>query len=203
MRWGTHQHRDLTRRHPCRQCIRHLNPTLLDTSSIRAACQRGASQGISKGGRAHQKGVVTGIRHAFSFVPHQRVIQPVIPLYFSMKAPLMDQLSLTGLLCRLDAPSVVPPSRIALCETYREAVKLCWSLRRVTTMTQARLAEEAGLYPSHVSDYLHDGKSQRDLPGWAVRGFEWVCGNTAVTQWHNAQAKLTCIEEMQLLRNAA
>ena len=146
--------------------------------------------------------MIVGVRHVLSFARRQLVTQQVIPLYFSMKA-LMEQLSLTGLLCRLDAPSIVPPSTIAQCNTYREAVKLCWSLRRVPTMTQARLAEEAGLYPSHVSGYINDGKCQRDLPGWAVRGFEWVCGNTAITQWHNAQAKLTCVEEMQLLRRAA
>jgi len=70
-------------------------------------------------------------------------------------------------------------------------------------MTKAKLAEEAGLYAPHVTCYIVDGKRQRDLPGWAVRSFEWVCGNTAITQWFNAQAKLTVVEEMQLLRAEA
>lgn len=106
------------------------------------------------------------------------------------------------LLCRLDAPSVVPPSLVAQCKTYRDAVKLCWNLRRVRNMTRARLAEEAGLYAPHVSCYLNDNERSRDLPGGCVRAFEWVCGNTAVSQWHALNAKLTCLEEMQALRAA-
>lgn len=107
------------------------------------------------------------------------------------------------LLCRLDAPSVVPPSLIAACGSYRDAVRLCWDLRRVRNMTRRRLAEEAGLYPPHVSCYLNDNSRSRDLPGSAVRGVEWACGNTAISQWHSHNAKLTCLEEMQLLREAA
>lgn len=114
----------------------------------------------------------------------------------------MEQIALP-LLGRLDAPSVVPPSLILQCKTYREAVRLCWQLRRVRNMTQRRLAEEAGLYAPHVTCYLHDSERQRDLPGSAVRAFEWVCGNTAISQWHNVGAKLTVVEEMQLLRSAA
>lgn len=114
----------------------------------------------------------------------------------------MEQTQLP-LLGRLHAPSVVPPSLITQCKTYRDAVKLCWQLRRVRNMTLASLAEQAELYAPHVSGYLKDGKRQRDLPGWAVRGFEWSCGNTAISQWHNVGAKLTVIEEMQLLRAAA
>ena len=173
----------------------------LDMSSSFAVFRRGASHLSGKAGRAYQKGVIFGIRHALSFVPLQLVTQQVIPFYFSMKA-LMEQLPLR-LLCRLDAPSVVPPKSIATCTSYRQAVKLCWELRKVRYMTQAQLASEAGLYAPHVSGYLKDGKVKRDLPGNAVRAFEWVCGNTAITQWHNAQAKLTCLEELQILRSAA
>lgn len=114
----------------------------------------------------------------------------------------MKQMQLP-LLCRLDAPAVVPPSAVAQCSSYRDAVKLCWHLRIRRNLTQAVLAEEAGLYTSHVSWYLRDGKRQRDLPGYAVRGFETACGNTAITQWHNLGAKLTVVEEMSLLKAAA
>lgn len=114
----------------------------------------------------------------------------------------MEQLELR-LLCRLDAPSVVPPAVVAQGQSFRDAVKLCWSLRRVRNMTQARLAEEVGLYAPHVTRYLHDGKTQRDLPAWAIRGFECVCGNTAITQWLNQGAKLTILEEIQAERIAA
>lgn len=114
----------------------------------------------------------------------------------------MEQLSLR-LLCRVDAPSVVPPVLVAACKTYRDAVKLCWNLRRVRNMTQARLAEEAGLYAPHVTCYLHDGKRERDLPAWAIRGVETACGNTAITQWLNQGAQLTVLEEIQAERMAA
>lgn len=114
----------------------------------------------------------------------------------------MEQLEMR-LLCRLDGPSVVPPKTVALCKTYRDAVKLCWQLRRVRNMTQARLAEQAGLYAPHVTRYLHDGKTQRDLPAWAIPAFEATCGNTAITQWLSQGAKLTVLEEVQAERAAA
>ena len=115
----------------------------------------------------------------------------------------MEQMQLTGLLCRLDAPSIVDPKRIATCATYRDAVRLCWDLRRVKNLTNAALAERAGLYASHVTCYLEDGKNSRDLPGWAVKQFEWECGNTAISQWFNVGAKLAVVEEMSFLRAAA
>lgn len=114
----------------------------------------------------------------------------------------MEQLQIR-MLGEVLAPSVVPPQLIERCKTYRDAVKLCWQLRRIRNMTQARLAEEAGLYAPHVSCYLNDSKRQRDLPGSGIRGVEWACGNTAITQWNNLQAGLTVLEEIQLLRAAA
>lgn len=114
----------------------------------------------------------------------------------------MEQLSLS-LLCRLDAPSVVPPSAIKACKSYREAVRLCWDLRRVRNMTRRRLAEDAGLYAPHVSCYLNDNEHSRDLPGSGIHGFEWACGNTAISQWHALNAKLTCLEEMQCAARVA
>ena len=114
----------------------------------------------------------------------------------------MEQLPLR-LLCRLDAPSVVPPEAIAQCSTYRDAVKLCWNLRRVRAMTKRRLAEEAGLYAPHVTCYLADSDRQRDLPGSAVRAFEAVCGNTAISQFFSLGAQLTVVEEIQAMRLAA
>lgn len=114
----------------------------------------------------------------------------------------MEQLELR-LLCRIDAPSVVPPKAVAECKSYRDAVKLCWQLRRVRKMTQAMLAAEVGLYAPHVTRYLHDGKTQRDLPAWAIRGFEAACGNTAITQWITQGAQFTVLEEVQAERMAA
>lgn len=117
----------------------------------------------------------------------------------------MEQMQLR-LLCRLDAPSVVPPHLVAQCKTYRDAVHLCWHLRRVRNMTQARLAEEANLYPPHVSAYLNKAtKHPRELPASAIRSFEAACGNTAISQWLAMGARLTVVEEIQAqaMRNAA
>lgn len=115
----------------------------------------------------------------------------------------MQQMNIPGLLGRLDAPSVVHPQLIAQCKTYRDAVKLCWGLRRIKKMTKRHLAERAGLYASHVTCYVEDGKTKRDLPGSAVKLFECVCGNTAISQWHAANAQLTTLEEMQALKALA
>lgn len=114
----------------------------------------------------------------------------------------MEQLPLR-LFGRLDAPSVVPPQHIAMIKTYRDAVKLCWGLRRVRNMTRASLAEQAELYASHVSCYLKDGKRQRDLPGEAATKFQQVCGNTAISQWLALQGQLTVLEEIQAARVSA
>lgn len=115
----------------------------------------------------------------------------------------MQQMNIPGLLGRLDAPSVVHPQLIAQCKTYRDAVKLCWQLRRIKLMTKRVLAMEAGLYAPHVTCYVEDGKTKRDLPGSAVKLFECVCGNTAISQWHAANAQLTTLEEMQALKALA
>lgn len=114
----------------------------------------------------------------------------------------MEQIELR-ILCRLDAPAVVCPHLIDQCKTYRDAVTLCWDLRRNRNMTKRRLAEEAGLYAPHVSCYLRDSNRQRDLPGSGVRGFQWACGNTAIAQFLNRDVKLSVLEEMQFLRASA
>jgi hypothetical protein len=100
------------------------------------------------------------------------------------------------LLGRLDGPSVAPEQLVRLCKSYREAVRYCWELRRTKRMTKAQLAAEAGLTAQHVSDYLaaDDKPSRRSLPGEKVAEFEAVCGNSLITQWHAARAKLTCLK---------
>jgi hypothetical protein len=114
----------------------------------------------------------------------------------------MTQLSL-ALLCRLDGPSVVPDAYIAQCQTYRDAVRLCWSLRRVRGMTTLTLAEMAG-FPTHLrSCFLSDDETKRELPAKYIRGFEATAGNTAISQFIARQAKLTILEEMQAARAVA
>lgn len=116
----------------------------------------------------------------------------------------MTQLQLQ-LLGRLNAPSVAPTQYVAQCVSYREAVRLCWQLRRVHYMTQRQLACEAGLRPQLISDYLNadDRTYRRDLPADRIAAFEAICGNTLVTQWLATQGTLTTLEEMQATRAAA
>ena len=114
----------------------------------------------------------------------------------------MDQMPLRPLLGRLEGPAVVPAHLIKTCRTYRDAVRLCWELRRVRGMTLRQLAAEAGLIYQHVTDYLHaDGKpGRRDLPGKHIKQYECACGNTAVSQWVAMNAVLTVLEELQASR---
>jgi hypothetical protein len=167
----------------------------------RNAWATGASEVFGGAFRAHPRGVSFVVRHASISPRDQLVIQPVIPCSFSIEAP-MEQIQLP-LLCRLDAPSVVPPHLVVQCKTYREAVRLCWDLRKARDMTKAILAMRAGLYAPHVTCYLEETKLPRDLPGHAVKAFEAACNNTAITQWHNLNAKLTCVEELQAMRAIA
>ena len=103
---------------------------------------------------------------------------------------------------RLDGPSVVPAEAIKLAKSYREDVRLCWALRRVKGMKKRTAAEECGLYVSHVSEYLSDDDSKRDMPAKYIPAFEALAGNTAISQWLAAQARLTVLEEMQARRAA-
>lgn len=115
------------------------------------------------------------------------------------------QLPLPSLMGRLDGPAVAPGHLVSIPKTYREAVRMCWQVRRVKIMTHAQLAAEVGLYPSHVSDYLNadDKPSRRSLPAEAIAAFEAVCGNTLISQWLAARARLTVLEEIQATRAAA
>ena len=104
------------------------------------------------------------------------------------------QLNLMG---RIDAPCIVPSAYIDFCKSFRDAVKMCWQLRRAQKMTQATLAQECGIYASHVTWYLNDGKRQQDLPGSKIAEFEAVCGNSAISQWIARQASFSVLEQMQ------
>lgn len=119
-----------------------------------------------------------------------------------MENPVQLQLPLMG---RLDGPSVVPTAYLKHVGSFRQAVRLCWTLRRVHYMTQMQLAAEAGLYSKHVSDYLaeDDKPGRRSLPADRVASFEAACGNSAVTQWLAARSQLTVLEQMQADRAAA
>ncbi|MBX3605345.1 MAG: hypothetical protein KF788_08740 [Piscinibacter sp.] len=109
------------------------------------------------------------------------------------------------LLARMAAPDVVPPEILRTARTYRQAVRLCWQLRRAKRLTYRQLAAEVGVPFQHVGDYFNadDKPKRRNLPGDAIQAVEAVLGNTAVSQWHAWRAQLTVLEEMQAQRRAA
>ena len=94
-----------------------------------------------------------------------------------------------------EGPRLVEPSQILAIQSYREAVRLCWELRTRKQLTKRMLAIDAGLYPSHVSDYISEDPSKRELPAKHVAAFEVQCGNRVISQWLAAQAHLTIMEQ--------
>lgn len=104
---------------------------------------------------------------------------------------------------RYDGPRLMPAEVISSLATYRDAVRACWEHRRRERMTSRQLAEEAGLYPSHVSDYLSDRPERRELPARHIKTFEQICDNRIVTQWLAYQANLTILEQYIDQRAAA
>lgn len=102
----------------------------------------------------------------------------------------------------------LPLAAVAACKTFREAVRLAWEHRTRPNMTQRSLAEECGLYPPHVSSYLHpdalDAKRRPrlDLPADRIDAFEAAVGNHAIRQYLNHLGRLTIMEEVIAQRAA-
>lgn len=123
---------------------------------------------------------------------------------------MVNQLQITPpLMPRLDGPAVAPGALVALCQSYRQAVRLAWERSRMAGPNQRRLksllAQEAGMYAPHVSDYLNndDAPHRRSLPAERIPGFEAFVGNTIVSQWVAARAHLTVLEEVQATQRAS
>ncbi len=91
---------------------------------------------------------------------------------------------------------VLPPQAVMGIRSYRHACRLAWKLRH-PRICQRTLAELAGLYPSHVSDYFCVNAQRRELPARHIAAVEAVIGNTAISQYLAQQAKLTILEELQ------
>jgi hypothetical protein len=176
-----------------------------DASAREGGCLRGASQGIAGSVRAHQKGCEVLRHRSLYFLSALNRLGNRLGIEFFLSGGTPVDQREFPLLGRLDAPSAVPKQWIRHAKTYRHAVRLAWSLRRVQNMTRQQLATEAELYPQHVTDYLADDDkpSRRDLPADAVARFEGVVGNTLVSQWLASQSKLTVLEEMQATSIAA
>lgn len=98
---------------------------------------------------------------------------------------------------------VVPPEVVMHVRSYRHACRLAWKLRFIRNLTRRTLAEIAGLYASHVSDYFSQADNKRELPARHIAAVEAVLGNTVISQYLAQQAKLTILEEMQAQRRRA
>lgn len=106
----------------------------------------------------------------------------------------MEQMRLP-MLTVYEGPRLVDLEVVRACASYRAAVRACWMLRTRRSLTQRLLAEEAGLYASHVTDYVSDDDAKRELPARNVNGFELACGNRFISQWLARQANLTILEQ--------
>jgi hypothetical protein len=113
----------------------------------------------------------------------------------------MTQLTLP-MLTVYEGPRVVSVTVVEACKTYREAVRVCWSLKPRTRLTKAQLAEETGCYASHMGDYLNEQETRRSLPAEYITVFEIACGNRVITQWLAMQARLTILETFIQQRTA-
>jgi len=100
-------------------------------------------------------------------------------------------------------PRLIDPQIVLACKTYREAVRACWDLRMRRNLTRRVLAEAAGLYASHLSDYLSEDDKKRELPARHINAFEIECGNRFISQWLARQANLTILEQFIEQRAAA
>jgi DNA-binding transcriptional regulator YdaS (Cro superfamily) len=97
---------------------------------------------------------------------------------------------------------VLPPQVVMGIKSYRHACRLAWKLRN-PRISQRTLAELAGLYTSHVSDYFSVHAGRRELPAKHIAAVERVLGNTVISQYLAQQSQLTVLEEMQAARRAA
>lgn len=106
----------------------------------------------------------------------------------------MTQMKLP-MLTYYEGPRLVSPAVLEGLVTYRDAVRMCWNLRTRAALTRRQLAEEAGLYGSHVSDYLSTEACKRELPAKHITEFEIACGNLVITQWLARRAQVTILEQ--------
>lgn len=105
----------------------------------------------------------------------------------------MSQLTLP-MLTVYNGPRFVSGDVVGACKTYRDAVRMCWSLRVRNRMSKTAYAEEIGCYPSHLAGYVSEVEGRRQLPAGCINTFEVSCGNRCISQWLAAQANLTILE---------
>lgn len=99
------------------------------------------------------------------------------------------------LLAEIKRPSAVDASFITSFgdeeeSAIGESIKWAWLHRRIQRMSQRRAAELCGMPASHFSNMVNGDKY---LPPQKLNQFEWVVGNTAVSQ---------TIEKFRVVRNS-
>ncbi|MFM9934167.1 XRE family transcriptional regulator [Achromobacter xylosoxidans] len=121
-----------------------------------------------------------------------------------------QEVSLDFLRIRPSEPMLfIDKAEIARCVTYRQAVRLAWDMRQPRGMTMRTLAELCGMYPQHVSSYLHEdpllpsGAPRLNLPAEKINAFEAAVGNYAVSQYLNHLGRLTIMQEVIAAQRAA
>ena len=109
------------------------------------------------------------------------------------------------LMGRIDAPSVAPEQWVRSAKTYRDIVRLAWTLRRTKGAKAVDMARHCNFYAQHISDWLADDDkpSRRSMPADCISDFEDFVGNTLVSQWMARRAKLTVLEEITATRAVA
>lgn len=114
----------------------------------------------------------------------------------------MEQIAMP-LMQRIAGPAIVPAHLLARAKTYRQAVRMCWALRRVK-WTPATLSAHYEFTRQHVGDWINpdDKPHRRSLPGECLERFEEAMGNSFVSQWHAMRALLTVAEEAIACRQA-
>lgn len=98
-----------------------------------------------------------------------------------LRQPTNGQLAL---LCDIKGPAPVDETVLASFgdeeeRAIKQAIQWAWLHRRVQAMSQNRAAELCGMKTSHFSNMLWRDKY---LPPQKLNQYEWVMGNTAVSQ---------------------
>lgn len=110
----------------------------------------------------------------------------------------MDQQQLQlPMLTWYEGPQLVASDVVRTATSYRDAVRACWNLRTRRNLTRRQLAEETGMLPSHISDYLHDDPERRDMPAKYIKATEAACGNRFISQWIAWNSELPVLEVAQ------
>lgn len=88
------------------------------------------------------------------------------------------------LIAEIKKPQPIPQEQVNLFggdeePAIQQSIRWAWVNRRIQRMSQRRAADLCGMSASHFSNMLQGDKY---LPPQKLNQFEWVVGNTAVSQ---------------------